>query len=209
MTDPLSISPALSASSLEKFTQAQQLAEQFAAELEQHPDSLETGREQSASTKPRTSIKSAVKPMRYQPKLSAYEKAFWRNRLWLKPFLALSLILWWPFMLGLFTQSFWFNLGAITLLAFLEYRLVQLWSHALNTLQPPLWQRFFILFLLRRGLIVLALLLLYGALQPLDWPLLSGFLLLVGLYWGLQLFLYWQRKAFQQRQIDHFSGGKP
>ncbi|MBO1926367.1 hypothetical protein J3998_02165 [Thiomicrorhabdus sp. 6S2-11] len=140
---------------------------------------------------------------RNETRISAFELALWRNRLWLNPFLALSLLLWLPFVLELFTEQLWINLSALAAIGLFEYQFTRTICRVLHTVKAPLWQKFWPLYMLRRGIIVGSVLLLFGALAPSNLPFFSIYLGFVALYWLYQVAQVLQRRQAQNRQLRH------
>ncbi|QKI89790.1 hypothetical protein [Thiomicrorhabdus xiamenensis] len=191
--------------SLQKLQDAKALAQKFAAQVEANPQLESNSSDDTAKSGKQLKSKANFARKSFQPKISTYEKAFWRERLWLNPLLALSALLWFPFILQLFTDNLWFNLIALLLFVSLEYWLTRSVCTPLHTVQPPLWQRFLLFYALRRGAVAGALVLVYGALQKTGLPLILIYTGAIFLYWVMQSFLYWQRRKFQRLQIAQLS----
>ncbi|MBO1923010.1 hypothetical protein [Thiomicrorhabdus sp. 6S3-12] len=195
----------MDSTSLQKLQDAKTLAQKFAAQVEADPQLKSSTADDTAKSGKQLKAKSNFTRKSFQPKISTYEKAFWRERLWLNPLLALSALLWFPFILQLFTDNLWFNLIPLLLFTGLEYWITRSVCTPLHTVQPPLWQRFMLLYALRRGAVVGALVLAFGALQKTGLPLIMLYTTAIFLYWVMQSFLYWQRRKFQRLQIAQLS----
>lgn len=139
------------------------------------------------------------------PKITAFEVAHWRNRLWLNPFLALSALLWFPFMTGLFSELLPLNLAALGVISFIEYRLTRKTCRALHTVKAPLWQRSWIAYIIRRGLVISLMLAVFILAIPFESWLVAAYLASVAVYWIAQLYMLRKRRRKQQQQLAQFA----
>lgn len=140
-----------------------------------------------------------------KPKISAFEVAHWRNRLWLNPLLALTALLWMPFMIALFTDMLAINLAVLGVLSFIEYRLIQKTCQALHTVKTPLWQKSWSFYIVRRALIIAAMLTIFSLVVPYESWLLISYLSAIAIYWLIQIFMLRQRRQQQHKQLAQFS----
>ncbi|WP_173270755.1 hypothetical protein [Thiosulfatimonas sediminis] len=137
----------------------------------------------------------------HQPSITAFEVAHWRNRLWLNPFLALSALVWLPFIAGVFTENLWINLLVLSTLSFIEYRLTLRTCKALHTVKTPLWQRSWLMYNLRRVMVISMMLMLFVLAIPYESMFIIGYLAILALYTLSQVVVFKQRHQQRQQQF--------